>query len=103
MTLPTYTPNKLPHQVSTSYTLWFLRYSPDKTFKLKATLLRAKVKSTSHLDTTHLHPLTNVPIKYQHLNLTVSAIQPGLAFFPLPTHPDVMGENSTHTALKTVG
>ena len=30
MTLHTYTPNQYPYQVSTSYTLRFLRYSPDK-------------------------------------------------------------------------
>ena len=33
MTLHTYTPNQCPYQVSTSYTLRFLRYSPDKLFK----------------------------------------------------------------------
>ena len=30
MMLHTYTPNQCPYQVSTSYTLWFPRYSPDK-------------------------------------------------------------------------
>ena len=30
MTLHTYTPNQCPYQVSTSYTLQFLRYRPDK-------------------------------------------------------------------------
>ena len=43
MTLHTYTPNQCPYQVSTSYTLWFLRYSPDKIFKLKVTTARSKV------------------------------------------------------------
>ena len=32
MTLYTYTHNQCPYQVSTSYTLQFLRYSPDKLF-----------------------------------------------------------------------
>ena len=32
MTLHTYTPNQCPYIVSTSYTLRFLRYSPDKLF-----------------------------------------------------------------------
>ena len=32
MTLHTYTPNQLPYQVSTSYTLWFLTYSPGELF-----------------------------------------------------------------------
>ena len=30
MTLHTYNPNQCPYQISTSYTLRFLRYSPDK-------------------------------------------------------------------------
>ena len=30
MTLHTATPNQCPYQVSTSYTLWFPRYSPDQ-------------------------------------------------------------------------
>ena len=59
------TPNQCPHQVSTSYTLRFLRYGPDKIFKLKVTTARAKVKSRSHHDVAHLHPLTNVHTKYQ--------------------------------------
>ena len=65
MTLHTYTPNQCPHPVSTSYTLWFPWYSPDKIFKLKETTARSKVKSRSHHDVAHLHPLTNVPTKYQ--------------------------------------
>ena len=31
--LHTYTPNQCPYQVSTSYTLRFLRYSPDKLYR----------------------------------------------------------------------
>ena len=65
MTLHTYTPNQYPYQVSTSYTLRFPRYSPDKIFKLKVTTARSKVKSRSDHDVAHLHPLTNVPTKYQ--------------------------------------
>ena len=59
MTLPTFTPSQCPYQVSTSYTLWVPSYSPDKFFKLKVTTAR------SHRDIAHLHPLTNVPTKYQ--------------------------------------
>ena len=51
--------------VSTSYTLWFLRYSQDKIFKLKVTTATSKVKSRSNHDVAHLHPLTHVPTKYQ--------------------------------------
>ena len=58
----TYVP---PYQVSTSYTLQFLRYSPDKIFKLKVTAARSKVKSWSDHDAAHLHFLTNVPNKYE--------------------------------------
>ena len=37
-----------PYQVSTSYTLWFLRYNPDKLFpflKVKVTVARLKFKT----------------------------------------------------------
>ena len=59
------TPNQCPYQVSTSYTLKFLRYSPDEILKVKVTIARSKVKSRSHHDVAHLHPLTNVPTNYQ--------------------------------------
>ena len=58
-------PNQCSYQVSPSYTLRFLRYSPDKIFKLKVTTARSKDKSRSDHDVAHLHPLTNVPTKYQ--------------------------------------
>ena len=32
MMLHTYIPNQCPYQVSTSYTFWFLRYSPGQEF-----------------------------------------------------------------------
>ena len=65
MTLHTYTPNQYPYQVSTSYTLRFPRYTPDKILEVKVTTTRSKVKSRSRHDVTHLHPLTNVPTNYQ--------------------------------------
>ena len=52
-------------QVSTFYTLPFLRYSPNKILQVKVTTARSKVKSRSHHDVAHLQPLTNVPTKYQ--------------------------------------
>ena len=61
MTLHTYT--QCPYQVSTSYILQFLRYSPDKILYVKVTMARSKVKSRSHHDVAHLHLLTNVPTK----------------------------------------
>ena len=66
MTLHNYTPyNQCPYQVSTSYTLRFPRYSPDRIFELKVTTARSKVKSLPDHDIAHLHPLTNIPTKYQ--------------------------------------
>ena len=65
MTLHTYTPNQCSYQVSTSYTLRFLRYSPDNILKVKVTTARSKVKSRSDQDVAHLQLLTNVPAKYQ--------------------------------------
>ena len=51
--------------MSTSFTLQFLRYSPDKVLQVKVTTARSKVKSRSDHDLAHLHPLTNVPTKHQ--------------------------------------
>ena len=65
MTLHTYTPNQCPYLVSTSYTLQFPRYSPDQILEVKVTTATSKVKSRSHHDLAHLHPLTNIPTKYQ--------------------------------------
>ena len=57
--------NQCPYQVSTSYTLWFLRYSPDKNLKVKVTVVRTNVKSRSHHDLAHLHSPMNIPTKFQ--------------------------------------
>ena len=65
MTLTPTPPNQCPYQVSTSYTLRFLRYSPDKISKVKVTTARSNVKSRSDDDVAHLQPLANVPAKYQ--------------------------------------
>ena len=67
-------PNQCPYQVSISYTLRFLRYCPDKILKVKVTTARSKVKSRSHHNVAHLQQLTNVPIKYQLVHLTISEI-----------------------------
>ena len=45
--------------------LRFPRYSPDQNLQVKFTTARSKVKSRSHYDVAYLHPLTNVPTKYQ--------------------------------------
>ena len=59
--------NQCPYQVSTFYTLWNPRNSPDKILKLMVTMTRSKVKSRSHHNVAHLQPPTNVPTKYQLL------------------------------------
>ena len=44
-------------------------------------MVRSKVKSRSHYDVAHLHPLVNVPTKYQlPTPITVSEIWPGQDF-----------------------
>ena len=37
-----------------------------KILKIKVTTARSKVKLGSHYDIAHIHPLTNVPTKYEH-------------------------------------
>ena len=105
MTLHTYTTNQCPYQVSTSYTLQFPRYSPDKIFKLKVTTARSKVKSRSHHDVAHLHPQ---PMSYQISTSYTLRFPRHRPDKPLPdvrppTHPDTMGENNTPKALKGCG
>ena len=70
----------VPTKLSSSYTLLFLRYSPDKILKLKVTMARSKVKSRSHHEVAHLHllPISLSSVNFQHL--TVSEIQPGQMF-----------------------
>ena len=65
MSLYTYTPNQCTYQVSNSYTLWFLKYRPDKIFHLEVITARSKVKSRSHNGVAQLHSSTNIPLKYQ--------------------------------------
>ena len=65
MTLHSYNPQPMSYHVSTSYTLRFPRYSPDKILKVKVTTARLKVKSRLNHEVAHLHPLTNVPTMYQ--------------------------------------
>ena len=79
MTMHTYTPNQCHYQISTSYTLRFLRYSLDKIFKVKVPTARSKVKSSSHHDVAHLQPLTNVPTKY-HLPTWMPRYSPDKIF-----------------------
>ena len=96
-------PNQCPYQVSTSHTLRFPRYSPDKIFKLKVTTARSNPKSDHAV--VHLHLLTNVSLpSINFLHLTVSEIQLRQTFsHHLSAHPDTMGENNTPTALKGCG
>ena len=83
-------PNQCPYQVLTSYTLPFLRYSPNKIFKLKVTTAKSKVKSRSDHDVTHLHLQTNVPTKYQ-LSTPYGFWDTALTnFFPPPARPPIL-------------
>ena len=67
----------------------------------------SKVKSRSDHDAAHLHPLTNVPTKYQLPTPYGFCDTARTNFFPLyahpPTHPDSMGEKNTPTALEGYG
>ena len=74
MALHTYTPNQCPYQVSTSHTLWFLRYSPDMILKIKLTTPKSKVKSRSHYDVARLHPQPISLSSINFLHLTVYEI-----------------------------
>ena len=65
MTLPTYTPNQCPYQVSTSYTLKFPKHTLDKILKVKVTTSSSKVKSRLRHDVQHQQPLTNVHARNQ--------------------------------------
>ena len=74
-----------------------LRYSQDKTFKLKVSPARSNQDHTMILHTYRLHPLTNVASKNQlptPFNQTIPR--------QLPAHPDTMCENNYLTALKGV-
>ena len=65
-------------------------------------MARSKVKSRSHYDVAHLHPLTNVHTNFNFIHLAVSEIQPGQTYPAalLPAHSDTMSENNTSTSLK---
>ena len=77
--------NQCPKKGSTSYTLQFPRYCPDKIFKLKVTMAWSKVKSRSSHDVAYLHILTNVPTKYQLPTPYGFWDTARTNFFPLPT------------------
>ena len=50
-------------------------YTPDKILYVKVSTASSKVKSRSHHDVPHLHPLTNVPTKNQlHFTISISEI-----------------------------
>ena len=57
--LHTHSPNQYSYKVSTSYMLWFPRYSPGKVM-----VTMGKVRSRSY-DVAHIYPSTNVPTVYE--------------------------------------
>ena len=67
MTLHIYTPNQYPYQLSTSYTLRFLRYSPDKIFKLKVTTARSNQGHIIMLHTYTPEPMSLPSFNFLHL------------------------------------
>ena len=61
MNLYATSPNQWPYQVLPSYTVWFLRYSPDKISKVWVTTARSNF---CNRDTSQLHCQTHSPTKY---------------------------------------
>ena len=64
-------PKKCTYQASTSYTLWFPRYSPDKILKVKVTTARS---NQGHTLTLHTNPQPRSLPSFIFLHLTVSEI-----------------------------
>ena len=79
MMLHTNIPNQCP-QVSTSYTLRFLRYSPDKILNFKVTTERYNRSNQDHNGVAHLHTQPMSLSSFNFLHLMVSEIQPGQTF-----------------------
>ena len=84
MTLHTYTRNQGPYQVSTSYTIHFLRYSPGQDFQTQGHY--SKVKSQIKV-----RPWRSTPLPLNQCPYQVSTSY-------TPADPDTMGENNTLTA-----
>ena len=60
---PTIPTNNHTEFLSTSYTLLFLRYSPEKILKVRVTILKSKVKSNQS-DTMRLHTYSPQAMSY---------------------------------------
>ena len=78
MTLQTYTPNQYPYQVSTSYTLRFPRYSPNKILWGKVTTARSNQSHTMMLYTYNSQPTSLPSVNFLHI--TVTKIYPRIRF-----------------------
>ena len=102
MTMHTYIPNQCPYNVSTSYTLQFLRYSQLK-FSNSRLLRQGKKVISGHTTMCTTTPPTNVPTKFQLPTPSCCWDTAQTYFFPLSAHPDAMGENHTRTAIKGCG
>ena len=92
-------PNQCPYQVSTSYTLQFLRHSPDKILQVEVTMARS---NQGHIMT--LHTYTPLPMCLPSINF-LYLCSPDKLFpaDPRPVHLETMRENNTLTALKGCG
>ena len=105
-------PNQCSYRISTSYTFCFPRYALDKVFNVKVTTARSNVKSRLNHGIAQLHPLTNIPTKYQHptaysswfLARTSYSRRPPdrLAEGP-PTKPDAMDDNNNPKSFRLWG
>ena len=62
-----------------------------------------KMVSRSHYDIAHLHPLTNVPSKYQLPTPYGLWDKARTNFFQLPARSNTMGENNIPTVIKGCG
>ena len=96
--LNTYTSNKCPYQVITSYIFYLLRYIPYKILKVKVTTAKSNVKSRSHYGIANLCPPTNVPSKNRNPTPYGLLDTASTSFI----HLDAMGKNNTNTVIKFI-
>ena len=79
--------NQCPYQVSTFYTLRFLRYRLDNIFKLKVTMARSNKCHTmtlyTHTPPTNVSTMYQLPTPYDFLHIAQKNL------FPSPTHPSI--------------
>ena len=85
-----YLGNQCPYQLSTSYTLWFQRYCPDKILKVKVTTERSNQGHTMTVHTYNPQPMSLPSINFLHR--TLSEIQPKQDFIGQGHYSKVKGQ-----------